>query len=181
MRGPTHAPPIPKFPVDGNTSTWAPGSHSPASCFSTRIEYAGPTLWDSVGNPRPDSTAIGAGTPVSASGSTTCGTAPAARHDRFQRLAGSSGRVRASTAACRNSAGNRPGSLISANVGPKISPSRPPMAAHYGPRRPPQLGAATRSLPLSSYAASATHALRNLPSPLTPRPLNAILLPNPSS
>ena len=38
MRGPTQAPPIPKLPVDGNTSVCSPGAHSPATCFSARIE-----------------------------------------------------------------------------------------------------------------------------------------------
>src|SRR5262249_30552495 len=86
---------------------------------STRIEYAGPTLCEPVGKRRPESTMIGVLTPVSASGSTVCGIAPSAFHERLNRFSGSSGRSRAARARSRTSGGGRVGSRISWNVGPK--------------------------------------------------------------
>ena len=118
MRGPTQAPPIPKFPVEGKTSVCSPGAQAKSSCFSTRIEYAGPTLCEPVGKCRPDRTTIGARTPVSASGRTVNGTVPRAFQERFQRFSGSSGRSRASLALARRAGSMSSGSCISAKVGP---------------------------------------------------------------
>ena len=63
-RAQSNAPPLQKFPVEGQTALWRPGSNSPLTSRGTRHPNAAPTLCAPVGKNFPASPMIRALTPV---------------------------------------------------------------------------------------------------------------------